>query len=603
MTVNKSEHSFLIPVMGTAHSADTPIRVAPFGISSVISLVDDLMLEQFRKHYAKKYDFPYEAIKRSELDGRAKRITAYLNMVHDIVELEMERIRKQPFFEDNDKSKYFDLLPDESQLKQKYKDLLTMKEGTERLKLEEELTAQMMPGCIDVNIMTKLDRIPWDTKGHPYEDKYSDARAALRGYALSKLNNSSIIFSAGMNLGLFDYMSNYADFYPANNKISKKIVIKISDFRSALIQGKILAKKGLGVSEFRIESGLNCGGHAFASNGTLLPVLLNEFKEKRGKLYETFIPLIRKFYESKGEDFPVYWENYQPLMTIQGGIGNNGEDQRLRKIYGAEKTGWGSPFLLVPEATPVDDKTLNVLIEGQEKDYFLSDASPLGIPFNNIHGSGAELWRLQRIQEGNPGSSCPKGFLKFNTEFTEKPICEASSEFLEKKLKQIEEMDVAGEKKNRMREKALARNCICHFLGNSSLIKLGEISEKGNPQSICPGPNLQWFKRTYSLKEMVDYIYGRSKNLISENRPHMFANEIKIYMDYFEKMVRESENDEKSIKALESFKKNLEESMDHCLQISRETPFEGENLDSIKTMVESQKIRLDSIFNEKFSMK
>jgi hypothetical protein len=74
-------------------------------------------------------------------------------------------------------------------------------------------------------------------------------------------------------------------------------------------------------------------------------------------------------------------------------------------------------------------------------------------------------------------------------------------------------------------------------------------------------------------------------------------------MDYFEKMVRESENDEKSIKALESFKKNLEESMDHCLQISRETPFEGENLDSIKTMVESQKIRLDSIFNEKFSMK
>ena len=28
-----SIHSFHIPVMGTGHSVDTPIRVAPFGIS------------------------------------------------------------------------------------------------------------------------------------------------------------------------------------------------------------------------------------------------------------------------------------------------------------------------------------------------------------------------------------------------------------------------------------------------------------------------------------------------------------------------------------------------------------------------------------------
>ena len=41
-------HSFHIPVMGTGHSVDTPIRVAPFGISSVISLVDDLLLEKIR---------------------------------------------------------------------------------------------------------------------------------------------------------------------------------------------------------------------------------------------------------------------------------------------------------------------------------------------------------------------------------------------------------------------------------------------------------------------------------------------------------------------------------------------------------------------------
>jgi len=37
-------------------------------------------------------------------------------------------------------------------------------------------------------------------------------------------------------------------------KYLKEIVLKVSDFRSALIQGKFLAKMGIwGVSEYRIE--------------------------------------------------------------------------------------------------------------------------------------------------------------------------------------------------------------------------------------------------------------------------------------------------------------------------------------------------------------
>jgi len=42
-------HTFHIPVMGTGHSADTPIRVAPFGITSVISIIDDILLEKNQK--------------------------------------------------------------------------------------------------------------------------------------------------------------------------------------------------------------------------------------------------------------------------------------------------------------------------------------------------------------------------------------------------------------------------------------------------------------------------------------------------------------------------------------------------------------------------
>ena len=34
--------------MGTGHSIDSPIKVAPFGINSVISIVDDLLVERIR---------------------------------------------------------------------------------------------------------------------------------------------------------------------------------------------------------------------------------------------------------------------------------------------------------------------------------------------------------------------------------------------------------------------------------------------------------------------------------------------------------------------------------------------------------------------------
>ena len=42
---NSRVHSFHIPVLGLAFSIDTPIRVARFGISSVISIVDDILID------------------------------------------------------------------------------------------------------------------------------------------------------------------------------------------------------------------------------------------------------------------------------------------------------------------------------------------------------------------------------------------------------------------------------------------------------------------------------------------------------------------------------------------------------------------------------
>ncbi|MCD4764074.1 MAG: hypothetical protein K8R28_08675 [Desulfobacterales bacterium] len=221
-------HEFHIPVMGTGHSVDTPIRVACLGITSVISLVDDLLLEKIRKYYSEKFSLPYSRIPANENDGRAKRTTAYLETVHEIVHIKMDRIKKQPFFKNNEKGKYFDLLPEESPLKKAYNELLNMKEGSKRSALEKELTSKMRPGSIDVNLMVKVDRTNYDSNGAPLSDEFSDAKTGLRGYAESSLE-SAIVFSAGINQRLFNYMTRFRDFYrDKTGQIKKRIILKRS---------------------------------------------------------------------------------------------------------------------------------------------------------------------------------------------------------------------------------------------------------------------------------------------------------------------------------------------------------------------------------------
>src|SRR5690606_32918751 len=115
--------------------------------------------------------------------------------------------------------------------------------------------------------------------------EYSDASAALRGFAMSKLR-AAVILSAGLNPRLYSYFEHFDDFFPNESGVlTKRIILKVSDYRSALIQGKLLAKKGLWVSEFRIESGLNCGGHAFVNDGVLLGPIMEAFKTERKSLY------------------------------------------------------------------------------------------------------------------------------------------------------------------------------------------------------------------------------------------------------------------------------------------------------------------------------
>ncbi|MDP3354215.1 MAG: hypothetical protein Q8S44_10805, partial [Flavobacteriaceae bacterium] len=497
-------HSFHIPVMGIGFTIDTPLKVAPYGIDSVISLVDDMLFEKLRKMYSEKFELPYHEISEKIEDFRAKRITAYLNLISSQTEKKFENLKNSAAEISQELHDYFEMLPDSSTIKEEFKRLKEKYLNIDELKSWINNNVKM--GSIDVNIMTKLDKVNYKN-GKPLDHEYNDAHAALRGYANSDLN-SSIVFSAGMNPRLYSYIEQFTDFYPnENGDIKKKIILKVSDYRSALIQGKFLAKKGLWVSEYRIESGLNCGGHAFATDGFLMGPILAEFRDKREELIQTTYEILVDSLSTKNYTIPKV--TLPLLITAQGGVGTAEEHQFLLEHYQMDAVGWGTPFLLVPEATNVDEFTLHKLIDAKEEDLYLSNISPLGVPFNSLRGNSKDAEKLSFIEKGKPGSSCPKKYLVSNTEFTDKAICSASSKYQKLKLNELDSLEISEVEKIKKFDQIVDKSCICVGLGTSVLLNYN-ISTKieGNGVSICPGPNMAYFSRKLSLKEMVNHIYG-----------------------------------------------------------------------------------------------
>ena len=558
---NSPQHKFHIPVMGLAYTIDTPIKVARFGISSVISIVENRLIEMMRKHYYPTIGETYQPISVHEEDFRAKRITDYLNLVNRIVHTQVERLRKAAFETGSEIVKYFDMLPEDSKLKQLYIKMMETVDKVERKKQEEYLRTQIQPGSIDVNIMTKTDRNNFNKAGEIIEDG-SDAVVALRGFANSELKNSSVIFSAGTNLRLYNYLEGCSAFDVNNDGgFTKKVVIKVSDFRSAFIQGKYLAKKGIWVSEFRIESGLNCGGHAFATDGFLLGPILEEFKSRKQELIDTIFELYNKALVQKIKQEFIY----PPKMaiTVQGGIGTHEEDDFLHKHYHIKSTGWGTPFLLVPEATTVDEETLKLLCAAKEKDVVLSSNSPFGVPFYYLNGTSADKEKKARIAKGKPGSPCTEKHLAFNTEFTKEPICSASRQYQKLKIAQLQSLELSEQEYNRQLKEVTDKECLCIGLSNAAAINYSETLIKNlNAVNICPGPNIVNFSEVVSLQTMTDHIYGRKNILTNTYRPHMFIKELSLYISYLKEHLendfRAKQLDEKK-KYYAGFFKNLKE--------------------------------------------
>ncbi len=445
-------HKIHIPVMGVCYTADTPIRVAHLGLTSVIPLVDDGLLEEYRMAYGERLGVDVG----SPQTTRIGRIRAYLDFVADEVSRKFERIRgmrlarcvgsgAQPCSgatcaELTEKDRYFLMLPADSPLRAEYEQVCALS-GLRRVAAEVALTEKMECGEIQANIMVSLNH-------------RETAFDAVRGFAASKVCGS-LVLSAGVNLGVFEELAKHECFYrkgagdaSAIGTASaigiaprKRIILKVSDYRSALIQSRYLAKKGLEVYEFRIESGVNCGGHAFCEGRKTLPEVLAEFVAHRQELFETSRAMIAKFAEAEtAKALPAGVGNapassagvenvtapsagvasvasdknekksavlssaasvvakvVPPLaparITVQGGLCTAQEIEDVLAL-GADGVGVGTPFLLVPQATSCDAETRALLAAATRADVRLTHASPLGVPFMNlVTSSAAEVCR------------------------------------------------------------------------------------------------------------------------------------------------------------------------------------------------------------------
>jgi len=589
-------HSFHIPVMGLAYTIDSPIRVAQYGIDSVISIVDDELMEKMNAFYCEKFELPYKEITQKFHDYRAERITSYLNLVDTIVKKKFNAFCAELATSKQTLNNFIAMLPQVSDIKQAL-NFYAASPFDKTNEIRNFVAKHLKPGSVDVNIMTKVDKANFD-KNVALPTEYNDAHAALRGFANSSLS-SSLVLSAGMNPSLYNYIAEFKDFLPNEyGQLKKKVILKVSDFRSAMIQGSFLAKKGIWVSEYRIESGLNCGGHAFATDGLLLGPIMEEFKTRKQELVDNAHQLMAKVLHQK--EVPIPLNPMVLKITVQGGVGTANEHDFLLEHYKADSVGWGSPFLLVPEATTTDAATRNLLANAKETDFYRSDISPLGVPFNTVSGTTNAQLKNMRIAQHKAGSSCPKKLLALSREYDEQGICTASRKYQQLKLQELENQKdtISIAEFEKRREVITVKSCLCVGLANTAYLE-NDIPIKGEQQGvvICPGPNLAYFVKEVSLQDMVRHIYGYTSVLASGYRPNLFIKELQLYVDYLNREIGETAQEvtKAQLKKWNTFKSNLLEGITYYNDLfTTKNYFESVKADSLEKL-QYYKKKLDCI--------
>ena len=286
--------------------------------------------------------------------------------------------------------------------------------------------------------------------------------------------------------------------------------------------------------------------------------ILEEFKVNREELLITTHQLYIKALASK--NIPVPEKPFEVRITAQGGVGTHREHQFLMEQYNLNSVGWGTPFLLVPEVTNVDKQTMELLCKATSKDLLLSNISPLGMPFNTLVQNTKDIEKKQYIDEGIPGSPCTKQYGELFEEFSGKALCTGSRQYQKLKLKELDKKNLSSDEYYKEFNKIVEKSCICVGLGTAALL-VNDIDTKseGPGVSVCPGPNMAYFSSIVSLSEMVNHIYGRSNVIKRNDRPNMFIQELKLYIDFLINKIDESTKPwtDKQKEYFDSFKNNL----------------------------------------------
>lgn len=181
-----------------------------------------------------------------------------------------------------------------------------------------------------------------------------------------------------------------------------------------------------------------------------------------------------------------------------------------------------------------------------------------------------EQQRVQRIEDGVPGSPCVKKYLSTNTEFTQQPICTASRQYQRLKIQQLQSLALPANKYRAQFEAITEKICLCEGLCASAFIKNNMLKPReSRAVAVCPGPNLAYFKGVYQLDEMVKHIYGQLNLLQNVERPNLFINELNLYIDYLRKDISTHLKGwtDKKEKYLLKFKNQLQEGINYYKEL------------------------------------
>ena len=116
----------------------------------------------------------------------------------------------------------------------------------------------------------------------------------------------------------------------------------------------------------------------------------------------------------------------------------------------------------------------------------------------------------------------------------------------------------------------MGKDCLCEGLSVPALmVNELETPHKLKAVAICPGPNLAYFSGVFTLKQMVDHIYGRTNILNNTKRPSMFIKELRMYGDYLHNEVNKliDTATAKQVAYVETFRDNLLNGIDYYFGI------------------------------------